>query len=168
MSHCEPESTGGHIEGLHLALVGSPNAGKTTIFNALTGLHAKTANYPGVTVTRREGVVRIGEQVLTLVDLPGTYGLSAISPDEQIVSDSLAGRIAGVDRPDGLVMVVDATTLERSLLFVAELLRLDLPACLIVTMIDEIGARGGSIDIDRLSTAIGIPVLGVKIGRAHV
>jgi len=167
MSHCEPESVGGRIEGLHLALVGSPNAGKTTIFNALTGLHAKTANYPGVTVTRREGVVRVGEQVLTLVDLPGTYGLSAISPDEQIVADSLAGRITGVDRPDGLVMVVDATTLERSLLLVAELLRLDLPACLIVTMIDEIGARGGAIDTDRLSAALGIPVLGV-IGHRGV
>ena len=167
MSHCEPESSGGSIEGLHLALVGSPNAGKTTIFNALTGLHAKTANYPGVTVTRREGVVKVGEQVLTLVDLPGTYGLSAISPDEQIVADSLAGRIAGIDRPDGLVMVVDATTLERSLLFVAELLRLDLPACLIVTMIDEIGARGGSIDTERLSVALGIPVLGV-IGHRGV
>ncbi|MCB0980574.1 MAG: 50S ribosome-binding GTPase, partial [Ilumatobacter sp.] len=69
-----------------MALVGSPNAGKTTLFNALTGLRAKTANYPGVTVSRREGLVHVDGRDLTLVDLPGTYGLDAISPDEQIVS----------------------------------------------------------------------------------
>ncbi|MDO8390999.1 MAG: ferrous iron transporter B [Actinomycetota bacterium] len=162
MTHCEPESGGVIAPGaLHVALVGSPNAGKTTIFNALTGLRAKTANYPGVTVTRREGVMHVDGRSVVLVDLPGTYGLDAISPDEQIVSDALAGEIEGVAAPDAIVMVVDATTLHRSLLFVGELLRLGRPACLIVTMIDEVVARGGSVDIDALSRAVGIPVVSV-------
>ena len=172
MSHCDPGSTvvSDDLDSFRIALVGSPNAGKTTLFNALTGLHAKTANYPGVTVTRREAAVEFGELRVTVVDLPGTYGLSAISPDEQIVADSLKGSIEGVRRPDALVMVADASTLERSLLFVAELLRLDMPACLVVTMVDELVARGGSIDVDRLGVAMGIPVVGVighrEIGRA--
>jgi len=169
MSHCEPPSAARSVgpDVLHVALVGSPNAGKTTLFNSLTGMHAKTANYPGVTVTRREAIASFGDLEVMVVDLPGTYGLSAISPDEQIVADSLAGTIEGVSRPDALVMVADASTLERSLLFVAELLRLGLPACLVVTMIDEVAARGGAIDVDRLSTAIGIPVVGV-IGHRGV
>jgi ferrous iron transport protein B len=108
-----------------------------------------------------------GDLEVMVVDLPGTYGLAAISPDEQIVADSLEGVIEGVARPDALVMVADASTLERSLLFVAELLRLGLPACLVVTMIDEVAARGGSIDVERLGLAIGIPVVGV-IGHRGV
>ena len=110
MSHCEPEDGSLAVDtDLHIALVGSPNAGKTTVFNALTGMRAKTANYPGVTVTRREGLVRIDGRDVMLVDLPGTYGLSAISPDEQIVSDALAGELEGVDAPDAMVIVADAT-----------------------------------------------------------
>ena len=162
MSHCEPDGASSGKEGdLHLAIVGSPNAGKTTMFNALTGLRAKTANYPGVTVSRREGTVQLAERGITLVDLPGTYGLDAISPDEQIVTDALQGLIPGVDRPDALAVVADASTLERSMLFVADLLRLGLPTCLIVTMVDELAARGGSLELERLSAALGIPVVGV-------
>jgi ferrous iron transport protein B len=169
MSHCEPEDGGSLLaEGsLHVALVGSPNAGKTTLFNALTGLRAKTANYPGVTVTRREGQMELDGRDVVLVDLPGTYGLSAISPDEQIVSDALAGRLAGVDAPDAIVMVADATTLHRSLLFVAEVLRLGVPTCLVVSMTDELVARGGSLDVERLSRAIGIPTI-VVVGHRGV
>ena len=162
MAHCEPEDRGARIEGaLHLAIVGSPNAGKTTMFNALTGLRAKTANYPGVTVSRREGTVLLEERPVTLVDLPGTYGLDAISPDEQIVADALRGALPGVDRPDALAVVADAATLERSLLFMADLLRLGLPTCLVVTMTDELALRGGSLDLERLSQAIGVPVVGL-------
>lgn len=162
MSHCEPDPGSGGLSGdLHLAIVGSPNAGKTTMFNALTGLRAKTANYPGVTVSRREGTVQLAERTVTLVDLPGTYGLDAISPDEQIVSDALQGRLPGIDRPDAMAIVADASTLERSLLFVADLLRVDLPTCLVVTMVDELALRGGSVDLARLSAALGIPVVGL-------
>ena len=162
MSHCEPEATGSVAAGtLHVALVGSPNAGKTTLFNALTGLRAKTANYPGVTVSRREGLVHVDGRDLTLVDLPGTYGLDAISPDEQIVSDALRGDLPGVDKPDSIAVVADASTLERSMLFMADILRLDIPTCLIVTMTDELAARGGSLDLDVLAVALGVPVVGV-------
>lgn len=163
MSHCEPDD-GAVIrtaDSYVVALVGSPNAGKTTLFNALTGMHAKTANYPGVTVTRREATATFAHRSLTVVDLPGTYGLSAISPDEQVVTDALRGTIEGAAPPDALMMVADGSTLERSLLFVGELLRLELPACLIVTMVDEVAARGGSIDLSALSHALGIPVIGV-------
>jgi ferrous iron transport protein B len=145
----------------HVALVGSPNAGKTTTFNALSGLRAKTANYPGVTVARREAEVTIAGTEMTLVDLPGTYGLEPVSPDEQIVVDALLGRVEGVAPPDALVVVADATSLERSMLLLAEVLQLGLPTCLVLTMIDEVAARGGSLDVDRLSAAIGIPVVGV-------
>lgn len=146
---------------LHVALVGSPNSGKTTTFNALSGLRAKTANYPGVTVSRREADVTIDGTALTLVDLPGTYGLEPVSPDEEVVVDALFGRIPGIDAPDALVVVADATTLERSMLLIAEVLELDRPTCLVLTMIDEVTARGGSIDLEALSAALGIPVVGV-------
>jgi ferrous iron transport protein B len=150
-----------------LALIGSPNAGKTTLFNALTGMRAKTANYPGITVTRREAVADLAGRRVRMVDLPGVYSLTPVSPDEQVVADALHGDLAGVEPPDALVMVADATTLERSLFLVAEVLSLGLPVCLVLTMIDELAARGGTLDVDRLSTALGIPVVGV-IGHRGV
>jgi ferrous iron transport protein B len=144
-----------------VALVGSPNAGKTTLFNHLCGVRAKTANYPGVTVSRREAKVHLDDRDLALVDLPGTYSLTPVSPDEQVVVDSLHGRIAGVEAPDALLVVADATTLERSLLLVADVLALGLPTALVLTMVDEVTARGGSLDLEALSRALGIPVVGV-------
>lgn len=144
-----------------VALVGSPNAGKTTLFNSLCGLRAKTANYPGVTVSRREGKVHLADGDLTLVDLPGTYSLTPVSPDEEIVLEALEGRVDGVEPPDALMVVADATTLERSLLLVAEVLALGHPTALVLTMIDEVAARHGKIDMNRLSRALGIPVVGV-------
>lgn len=157
---------------LHVAIVGSPNAGKTSLFNTLTGVRARTANYPGVTVSRREATVHIGDRLVTLADLPGTYGLEPISPDEAVVADALHGRIAGVDPPDALVIVADATSLGRSLFLIAEFLELGLPTCLVLTMIDEVAVRHGSIDLDRLSAALGIPVVGVVghrgVGLEHV
>ena len=142
-----------------VALVGSPNAGKTTLFNALTGLRAKTANYPGVTVTRRVGTARLGDRVVELEDLPGTYSLEPVSPDEQVVSDLLEGKNPGVSPPDALLLVVDATTLQRSLVLVGQALQLGLPSALVLTMIDEVEAGGGSIDIPALSNALGIEVI---------
>ncbi len=161
--HCAPDSGAGStsLTTGHVALVGSPNVGKTTLFNALTGLRAKTANYPGVTVTRREAEIELAGRSVTLVDLPGTYSLAPISPDEQVVVDALHGLVPGVDAPDALVIVADATTLERSLLLVAEVMQIDRPTCLVLTMVDEVVARGGAIDVERLSLAIGIPVVGV-------
>lgn len=144
-----------------LALVGAPNAGKTSVFNALTGLRAKTGNYPGVTVSRSVGRLAVGDHRLIVEDLPGTYSLDPVSPDERIVADVLNGRLASAPRPDALLVVVDATTLSRSLTFVAQVLYLGLPACLVVTFTDELVRRQGRLDLDALSQSLGIPVYGV-------
>ncbi|HVH05568.1 MAG TPA: FeoB small GTPase domain-containing protein, partial [Myxococcota bacterium] len=146
---------------LRLGLLGSPNSGKTTLFNALTGLRAKVGNYPGVTVERREGHAEIGGRAVVMIDLPGTYSLDPISPDEAIVARLLRGEVAEVAPPDALVVTADACTLSRALLFVGQVLRLGLPACLVVTMVDELHARGGKLDLAALSAALGIPVVGV-------
>ncbi len=151
-------TTAGHAR---VALVGSPNAGKTTLFNALCGMHAKTANYPGVTVSRREGTVRTADASVTVIDLPGTYSLQPVSPDEAIVLDTLRGSIDGVPAPDAIAVVLDVTTLERSLLLVAEVLALGIPTCAVLTMLDEMAARHGTVHVERLSQALGIDVVGV-------
>ena len=144
-----------------IALAGAPNAGKTSIYNALTGLHAKTGNYPGVTVTRSLGTCRIGETDLTIEDLPGAYSLDPISPDEQVVRDVLTDSSQTVSVPDALVVVVDATTLRRGLNFVAEALALDLPTCLVVTMTDELSRRTGRLNVAALGQALGVPAVRV-------
>ncbi|WP_102418172.1 ferrous iron transporter B [Mycobacterium sp. 4858] len=148
-----------------VALVGSPNAGKTSVFNHLTGLRAKTGNYPGVTVGRRVGITKVDDVEIAVEDLPGTYSLQPISPDEQVVADLLAGKIADADRPDAIVLVADATTLHRSITLVAQVLRLDVPCLLALTMTDELTARGGTVAVEALSTALGIPVVPVIAHR---
>ncbi len=144
---------------LRLGLLGSPNSGKTTLFNSLTGLRAKVSNYPGVTVERREGQLVIEGRRAVIVDLPGTYSLTPTSPDEQVVTDVLDGELPGT--PEALVVVADACSLERSLLFVAQVLQRDIPICLVLTMTDELHARGGVLDLPRLERALGVPVRGV-------
>ncbi len=146
---------------LLFGLLGSPNAGKTTLFNALTGMRARVGNYPGVTVERREAELRLGDRRAVLIDLPGTYGLDPISADEAIVNEVLAGTTEGLARPDALIMVVDACSLQRTLPFLGEAIRLERPMCVVLTMLDELAARGGSLDIERLEAALGIPVVGV-------
>ena len=142
---------------VHIALVGAPNAGKTTLFNALTGSSAPVGNYAGVTVQCREGVLRANDAVRVL-DLPGTYGLDGESPDEHVVGDVLRG---GAREIDGIVVVVDATTLPRGLGLVREVLSLEEPALVVLTMIDELRARGGRLHPAALSKALGVPVVGV-------
>ncbi|MFI7542824.1 ferrous iron transporter B [Actinoplanes sp. NPDC049599] len=144
-----------------IALVGAPNAGKTSIFNALTGLRGKTGNYPGVTVSRFVGTCRVGPHRYVIEDLPGTYGLAAVSPDEQIVVDVLDGCLDGVPRPDALLVVVDATSLRRSLGFVGQVLARGLPTCVVVTFTDELTRRQGALDVDALARALGVPALAV-------
>ena len=153
--HCGSGTSKTLVAGARrIALAGAPNAGKTSIYNALTGLHAKTGNYPGVTVQRSLGTCKVGNTTLTIEDLPGAYSLDPISPDEQVVHDVLTGTSTTVSAPDALVIVVDATTLQRGMNFIAEALTLDLPTCLVVTMTDELSRRTGRLN--------------VEIGRAHV
>ena len=165
--HCGSSSSKTLVSGaLRVALAGAPNAGKTSIYNALTGLHAKTGNYPGVTVARSLGTCRIGETSLTIEDLPGAYSLNPISPDEQVVRDVLTDASQSITVPDALVVVVDATTLRRGLNFVAEALSLELPTCLVVTMTDELTRRAGRLDVAALGQALGIPAVRVVGNRS--
>ena len=148
---------------LRVALLGAPNSGKTTLFNALTGSRARVGNYPGVTVERREGVLTAAARHVSLLDLPGSYSLRPETPDERVVEQALDGRLAGERVPDALLIVVDATTLRRGLGFVLEALEHwgERPCALVVTMIDELRARGGAIDWTKLAQRLRVPVLPV-------
>ncbi len=147
---------------LTIALAGNPNAGKTTLFNSLTGLKQKVANYPGVTVERKEGVWNLGESPAKLIDLPGLYSLDATSMDEQIARDVLTGKLADLPRPDAVVAVVDATNLERNLYLVTQLLEFKIPVVIALTMIDEFEKQKHEIDIEKLSRTLNTPVVAVN------
>jgi len=145
---------------MHLALVGTPNSGKTSLFNALTGSRQKVANYPGVTVERKEGsfVTPLGRQV-SVVDLPGTYSLRGRSPDEEITRDIVLGRIAGEALPDLVLCVADSTNLRLTIRLALELKRTGRPLMLVLNMFDIATRRGVSLDVAQLSEALGIPVV---------
>ncbi|MXX60803.1 MAG: ferrous iron transporter B [Holophagales bacterium] len=149
-----------------IAILGAPNSGKTTLFNALTGHRAKAGNYPGVTVDRREGDLqrRFGADDVRLIDLPGVYSLQPQSEDETVAVRVLEGGF-GEPAPDGVVVVVDATTIERGLPLLAEAAGLGLPVCVALTMIDELKARHGQIDPQELQQELGVPVVGVVGNR---
>ncbi len=147
---------------LTIALAGNPNAGKTTLFNSLTGLKQKVANYPGVTVERKEGVWDLAGAPAKLIDLPGLYSLDATSMDEQIARDVLTGKLAGLPRPDVVVAVVDATNLERNLYLVTQLLEYKIPVVVALTMIDVFEKQKHEIDIERLSRLLNAPVVAVN------
>ena len=144
-----------------LALVGNPNAGKTTLFNALTGLRAKTANFPGTTVEQKIGKVTIGRQEITLVDLPGLYGLESSAPEEKLASDAVRGRLAGQAMPDAVLVVVDATNLERNLFLAGEVLELKRPVIIALNMMDMAEREGIRIDVEKLRAELGRVVVPV-------
>ena len=145
-----------------IALAGNPNAGKTTLFNALTGLSQKVANYPGVTVERKEGAWHVGEEPARLIDLPGLYSLDATSIDEHIASDVLRGEVPGLSRPDAVIAVVDSTNLERNLYLVTQLFEYGIPVVVALTMIDVFEKQQHSIEIQKLSESLGVPVIAVN------
>src|SRR3954463_2466446 len=145
---------------MHLALVGTPNSGKTSLFNALTGSRQKVANYPGVTVERKEGafVTPLGRQV-SLVDLPGTYSLRGRSPDEEITRDIVLGRTAGEAIPDLVLCVADSTNLRLTIRLLLELKSTGRPQRPGRNMFDIAPRRGVTVDVPRLSEALGVPVV---------
>lgn len=147
-------------KNLIVALAGNPNAGKTTLFNSLTGLRQKVANYPGVTVERKEGAWNLGDAKARLIDLPGLYSLDAASPDEEIAREILAGEIDGA-KPDVIVAVVDATNLERNLYLVTQLFDYNIPVVVALTMMDIFEKDGHEIDVDKLSSLLQTPVIPV-------
>jgi ferrous iron transport protein B len=139
---------------LNIALVGNPNAGKSTIFNALTGEHQHVGNWPGKTVSVKDGQCSVCGVTFNIIDLPGTYSLTAYSEEEGITRDYL---IDGC--PDAVVAVVDAGNLERNLYLVLQLIELGAPLVIALNMIDMANARGLSIDVDQLSARLGVPVV---------
>ncbi len=152
---------------LHFALVGNPNVGKTTLFNALTGLSHVTGNYPGVTVERKSGTVRLNGSTANVIDLPGTYSLAARSPDEIIVADVLLGQQSGEDPVDAVLAVVDATNLERNLYLVSQLRELGKPLVVAINMMDLAERRQITIDAGVMAEALGVPVVPICAHNGH-
>ena len=142
-----------------IALAGNPNAGKTTLFNALTGMRQKVGNYPGVTVEKKEGRANLvdGAQA-TILDLPGTYSLTPKSPDEEVARDVLLGLRADTPAPDAVLIVVDASNLERNLYLATQILELGLPSVIALNMVDVATAAGKTVDAGQLSHDLGCPV----------
>jgi ferrous iron transport protein B len=145
---------------LNLALVGTPNSGKTSLFNALTGSRQRAANYPGVTVERKSGTIQTAAgRTVTILDLPGTYSLRGRSPDEEITREVVFGGLTGEKTPDCIVCVADATNLRLSFRLLLELKQVGRPMLLVLNMIDLARRRGIVFDLDRLSSELGIPVV---------
>jgi ferrous iron transport protein B len=142
------------------ALVGPPNAGKSTLFNRLTGLKQKVANYPGVTVEQRRGrLLDPGPRPVELVDLPGTYALDPRTDDERIATDVLTGRMPGAVVPDAVLLVLDATHLARHLTLAAPVLALGIPTLVVLNMADDLQRRGGQVDPSALADQLGTSVV---------
>lgn len=151
---------------LTVALVGNPNAGKSTLFNALSGLRQRVGNYPGVTVEMKKGrYTAPGGVPVALIDLPGTYSLAARSPDEMVAVDVLLGRRPEEPRPDVVVSVVDATNLDRHLYLTSQLLDLGEPVVVAVNMIDAAEAQGIRVDAAGLSRRLGVPVVLIQANK---
>jgi ferrous iron transport protein B len=146
---------------LTIALAGNPNAGKTTIFNALTGLRQHTGNWPGKTVEKKEGEIEHGNLTINIVDLPGTYSLTAYSPEEIVARDFIIQ-----EQPDVVINVVDATNLERNLYLTIQILELDVPVVLALNMTDALHKDGAKINLDQLSQLLGnIPVVSTSANQ---
>lgn len=148
-----------------VALLGNPNSGKTTLFNALTGQTARVGNYPGVTVDHREGRLALNGRQARVIDLPGTYSLVPRAEDEAVALRGLLGTLPGESPPDLVVCVLDATNLERNLYLAAQLRELSLPLVLVLTMMDTVEADGTRIDATLLAERLGVPVVPVSAVR---
>ena len=143
------------------ALVGNQNCGKTTLFNALTGSNQHVGNFPGVTVDQKMGDIR-GEKNCSVVDLPGIYSLRPYTQEEIVSRDFILNQ-----KPDGIINIVDATNIERNLYLTLQLLELRVPMVLALNMMDEVTANGGTIDVQKMSAALGIPVIPISAAKGQ-
>ncbi len=149
-----------------VVLIGPPNSGKSTLFNRLTGLRQKVANYPGVTVEQRMGLMAgIGRDDLTLIDLPGVYSLDPYSEDARVSVDVLQGKMPGTPKPDAVLIVLDSLHLTRQLMLAAPVLALGLPTLVLLNMSDLMESRGGAIDALKLARELGTPVAQISAFR---
>ena len=161
---------------LTVVLLGNPNVGKSTLFTALAGIPTRVGNYPGVTVEEKLGRFSHRGRQINLIDLPGTYSLLPQSPDERVVVDVLHGRMADVPRPDCILVVADATNLERNLYLATQALGIGLPVVVALTLSDIADRKGIRINVDELSRRLGCPVVrvasptgeGIAAVRDHV
>jgi len=151
-----------------VAVIGPPNSGKTTLFNRLTGLHQKVANFPGVTVEQHTGIAELPDgRSIRLIDLPGVYSLSPRSEDEQIAHDVLTGERADTPKPEAILLVLDSTNLQRHLMLAAPILALGVPTLVVLNMADDLRNRGGHLDLNKLSAELGAPVALVSARRGE-
>src|SRR5438105_1820211 len=149
-----------------VVLIGPPNSGKSTLFNRLTGLRQKVANYPGVTVEQRMGLMAgVGRDDLTLIDLPGVYSLTPYSEDARVAVDVLKGKMPGTPKPDAVLLVLDSLHLTRQLMLAAPVLALGLPTLVLLNMSDLMESRGGQLDPLKLAKELGAPV--AQISAVH-
>ena len=167
MSECNTCAGGGGAAVLQIpltapkavALIGPPNSGKTTLFNRLTGLRQKVANFPGVTVDKHTGIAELPDgRTCEIIDLPGVYSLSPRSEDEQVSHDVLTAALPGTSKPDAILLVIDSTNLSRHLMLAAPILALEVPTLVILNMADDLRKRGGKVDVAALSRELGAPV----------
>ena len=148
-----------HDRPIIVAIVGPPNSGKSTLFNRLTGLRQKVANFPGVTVEHRMGKAKLKDQhEVFLVDLPGVYSLHPRAEDEQVTHDVLKGERPDFPKPDAVILILDATNLGRHLVLAAPILSLGLPILILLNMADDLAARGGKVDVSALAAELNCPV----------
>ncbi len=151
-----------------VAIVGPPNSGKSTLFNALTGLRQKVANFPGVTVEHLAGVARLPNgRDIDLVDLPGVYSLEPRSEDERVTRDALRGDLNGIGKPDAILLVLDSTNLGRHLMLAAPVLACGIPTLVVLNMADDLRRRGGTVDTEQLATSLGAPVVLVSAAKGE-
>ena len=145
-----------------IALVGNPNSGKSSLFNALTGLNQKVGNFPGVTVDKKTGVSKISDALTAhIIDLPGTYSLYPKSADEQVTYEVLLNQ-KNIDKPDLVIVIADASNLKRNLLFCSQIMDLKIPVVIVLTMMDIAAQKGITIDTHALQEMMGVPVIPVN------
>ena len=150
-----------------VALVGNPNAGKTTLFNALTGMRMQTGNFAGTTVSKKVGLCKLSERSLELIDLPGMYSLEAASIEEKVAGEVLTGVNPSFPKPDVVVTVLDATNLERNLYLFSQITECDLPVVVALSMVDRAHQEGMDVDIHALETALGCRVIALNVEKGQ-